>query len=200
MAAPANEIKWSVDQAQSDINFKVRHLLFSHVKGAFKTFDANIYTSGNDFTTAQIDLWIDTAAITTGDQKRDEYLKGPDFFDAAVHQQITFTSSKITFTNCADDYELCGNLSIKGSTQSVKLMVTFGGIFKDNNGNERASFSVTGKLNRSNWGLKGNIILETGGIFAADEIKVACEVTLIKAKNKSELLQLPTQYFSHNFN
>lgn len=176
-----NDIKWSVDQAHSDIKFKVRHLLLSHVKGAFKTFDANVFTDGNDFTTAQIDLWIDTAAITTGDEKRDEYLRSVDFFDSPVHQQITFVSNKIIPTAIEGEYELYGQLAIKSITLPVKLAVIFGGIFLDNRGKELASFTITGKLNRSHWGLKSTSALDTGGIIAGDTIKIACEVVLIKA-------------------
>jgi len=90
-----NEIKWSIDQAHSEIAFKVRHLMIAHVKGSFKGFDASIYTTAKDFTTAIIDLWIDPSSITTGDVKRDEHLKGADFFDVKNHKEITFTSSTI---------------------------------------------------------------------------------------------------------
>ena len=90
-----NETKWSIDQAHSEIAFKIRHLMIAHVKGAFKIFDASIYTVAKDFTTATIDLWIDPASITTGDVKRDEHLKGVDFFDVKNHKEITFTSATI---------------------------------------------------------------------------------------------------------
>ena len=72
-------IKWSIDPAHSEIAFKVRHLMIAHVNGSFKTFDASIYTTGKDFTSAEIDLWIDASSVTTGDEKRDEHLKGPEF-------------------------------------------------------------------------------------------------------------------------
>jgi len=95
----ANEVvtktKWSIDQSHSEISFKVRHLMISHVKGGFKTFDASIYTIGKDFSTAEVDLWIDASSIFTGDEKRDEHLKSPDFFDVEKFKQITFTSSNI---------------------------------------------------------------------------------------------------------
>jgi polyisoprenoid-binding protein YceI len=74
------EIKWTVDQSHSEISFKVRHLMIASVKGSFKVFDANIFTTGKDFTTAEINLWIDVSSITTGDQKRDDHLKSSEFF------------------------------------------------------------------------------------------------------------------------
>src|SRR5580765_4626288 len=89
------QTKWSIDPAHSEISFKVRHLMIAHTKGTFKTFDASIYTTAKDFTTAEIDFWVDAASINTGDLKRDEHLKGADFFDVANHKQITFTSSTI---------------------------------------------------------------------------------------------------------
>ena len=75
------QTNWSIDTAHSDVSFKIRHLMISNVKGSFKTFDANIFTSGNDFTTAEIGIWMDPASITTGDKTRDAHLIGPDFFD-----------------------------------------------------------------------------------------------------------------------
>src|SRR5258708_3194783 len=87
-----NEIKWSVNQSNSEIIFKVRHLMIAQITGSFKIFDAAIYTTGKDFTNAQIDLRIDTSSIHTGDKKRDEHLKSINFFDVEHHKQITFTS------------------------------------------------------------------------------------------------------------
>ena len=88
---PETKTKWSVDQAHSEITFKVRHLRIAHVKGAFKAFDASIYTTGKDFTTAEIDLRIDKASINTGDEKRDENWNSADYFDVENHKQISFT-------------------------------------------------------------------------------------------------------------
>ena len=128
--------KWSIDQAHSEIDFKVRHLMIAHVKGSFKTFDASVYTNAKDFTTAEIDLWIDTTSINTGDAKRDEHLKSLDFFDAQNHKQITFTSSTIGKSDQDGNHELWGELTMIGVTKNVKLNVQFGGIIKDPWGNE----------------------------------------------------------------
>ncbi|WP_462251157.1 YceI family protein [Ferruginibacter sp.] len=185
----ANQIKWSIDLAHSDISFKIRHLMISHVKGAFKTFDANIYTTGKDFTTAEIDLWIDADAITTGDAKRDEHLKGPDFFDVENHKQISFTANTIEEPDADGNHELWGDLTMKGITKHVKLNVAFGGIINDPWGNERAGFTITGKILRSEWGLTWNSAIETGGLMVGDEIKISCEVELINAGEKEILTE-----------
>ncbi len=182
--------KWSVDQAHTEIAFKVRHLMIAHVKGSFKTFDASIYTNGKDFTTAEIDLWIDPSSINTGDAKRDEHLISADFFDAQNHKQITFTSSTIGNLDSEGNHELWGELTMIGVTKNVKLSVQFGGMIKDPWGNEKSGFTVTGKINRSDWGLVWNATLETGGLMVSDEVTILCEVELINIGQKDLEMKL----------
>ena len=174
----SKDIKWGIDIAHSEIGFKVKHLMISNVRGSFKDFDASIYTTGNDFATAQIDLWIDAASITTGDAKRDEHLKSVDFFDVQNHKQITFNSSTIEKQDAEGNHELWGELTIRGIKKNVKLNVLFGGILKDPWGNEKAGFTVTGKINRSDWGLSWNTAIETGGFMVSDEVAISCEIEL----------------------
>jgi polyisoprenoid-binding protein YceI len=171
--------KWSIDQAHSEIAFKVRHLMIAHVKGAFKTFDASIYTSGKDFLTAEIDLWIDVSSITTGEAKRDEHLKSADFFNVQDHKQIAFTSSTIGKADKDGNHELWGELTMAGITKTIKLNVQFGGIIKDPWGNEKAGFTVSGKINRSDWGLNWNTAIEAGGIMVGEEVIISCEAELL---------------------
>jgi polyisoprenoid-binding protein YceI len=185
-----NKTKWSIDQAHCEIEFKVRHLMISHVKGSFKTFDASIYTEAKDFTTAEIDLWIDVSSINTGDAKRDEHLKSVDFFDVQNHKQITFTSSTIGKPDAEGNHELWGELTMRGVTKEIKLNAQFGGIINDPWGNEKAGFTVTGKLNRTDWGLIWNAALETGGIMVSEEITISCEVELTNAGLKDLTLEL----------
>ncbi|MBK5285369.1 MAG: YceI family protein [Bacteroidia bacterium] len=185
-----NEKKWSIDQAHSEITFKVRHLMIAHVKGAFKTFDASIYTNAKDFTTAEIDLWIDASSITTSDTKRDEHLKSADFFDVQNHKQITFISGTVEKSDANGSHELWGELTMKGITKNIKLNVQFGGILNDPWGNERAGFTIAGKINRSDWGLIWNTPLETGGLMLSDEVTISCEVELINAGEKELTMEL----------
>ncbi len=188
-----NETKWSIDQSHSEIAFKVRHLMISHAKGIFKTFDASIYTLGRDFTTAEIDLWIDSSSISTGDDKRDEHLKGADFFDTKNHKQITFESRSIKKIKTNDNYELWGELTMKGITKNIKLNMEFGGIEKDPLGNEKAGFTVTGKINRSDWSLIWNASIETGGLMVSDEITISCDVQLINQGAKEQKIKSETK-------
>lgn len=185
-----NETKWSLDQSHSEIAFKVRHFMISNVKGTFKTFDASIYTTGKDFTTAVIDLWIDAASISTGDAERDGHLKGPDFFDAEKHKQLTFTSSTIGAADASGNHELWGELTMAGVTHNIKLDVEFGGIINDPYGNEKAGFTVTGKFDRSEWGLVWNTPIDSGGWAVSNEVHISCEIELTNSGYKNLKLVL----------
>ncbi len=185
-----NETKWSIDQSHCEIAFKVRHLMIAHVKGTFKIFDASIYTKGKDFTTAQIDLWIDSSSITTGDAKRDEHLKSSEFFDVQNHKQISFTSSTIGKPDSAGNHELWGELTLRGIKKNIQLNVQFGGIVTDPYGNEKAGFTVSGKINRSDFGLIWNAAIETGGMMVSDEVTISCEIELINVGIKEKAMEL----------
>ena len=182
--------KWSIDQAHSEIGFKVRHLMIAHVKGALKTFDASIYTIAKDFETAEIDLWIDASSITTGDTKRDEHLKSADFFDVQNHKQITFTSSTVGKSDPDGNHELWGELTMRGISKNVKLNVQFGGIMKDPWGNEKAGFTVTGKINRTDWGLIWNTSIEAGGMMVSEEVTISCDIELTNIGQKDLTMKL----------
>ena len=185
-----SKTKWSIDQAHTEIGFKVRHLMIAHVRGVFKTFDASIYTVDKDFKTAEIDLWIDASSINTGDSKRDEHLKSADFFDAYKHKQITFTSSTIGNPDSEGNQELWGELSIRGITKNIKLNVQFGGILKDPWGIEKAGFTITGKISRKDWEFAWNSVLEGGGLLVGEEVNISCEVELINVDQKNLRMEL----------
>jgi polyisoprenoid-binding protein YceI len=173
--------KWSFDKAHTKIGFKVKHLMISNVMGSFKEFDGSVATTGDDFTTATISFSINPASIDTEMGDRDTHLKSADFFDVANHPKITFESTGLK--DLGDEmYELTGNLVIKGISKKVVLSVEFGGLMNDPWGNVKAGFSITGKINRKDWGLNWNAALEAGGVLVADEIKINCDVELLKAK------------------
>ncbi|MEI6172490.1 MAG: YceI family protein [Bacteroidota bacterium] len=174
----AMKTKWSVDHDHSEIGFNVRHLMIAHVKGAFKKFDASIYTSEKDFTTAEIDLWIDASSIDTNNETRDEHLKSTDFFDVQKHKQITFTSGTIGQPDHEGNHELWGELTMIGVTKTIRLNLQFGGIAHDPWGNEKAGLTVTGKISRNDWGLVWNTPMETGGLMVSEEVAILCEIEL----------------------
>jgi len=188
------EMKWAIDQDHTEIAFKVKHLMIAHVKGTFKTFDASIHTTGKDFNTAEIDLWIDASSITTGNEKRDEHLKSKDFLDVENHKQITFTSSTIGKSAPDGNHELWGELTIRGVTKNVKFKVQYGGILNDPWGNEKAGFTVTGVINRTDWGLTWNTLMEAGGLMVSEEVMIICEIELINVNPKSLTMDLESAH------
>jgi polyisoprenoid-binding protein YceI len=174
------KIKWAIDPVHSEIAFKVKHLMITNVKGEFKEFDASIYTTGEDFMTSEIDFWLNPASINTGDAKRDEHLKSPDFFDVENFKQISFTGNTYEKVDNDGSYTLYGDLIIKGIKKQIKLDVEFGGVMKDPWGNEKAGFTINGKINRSDWGLNWNAALEAGGVLVSEEVRISCEVQLVR--------------------
>lgn len=173
--------KWSIDPAHSEIGFKVRHLMITNVKGVFKEFDASIYTTNEDFTTAEVDFWLNPASVDTGDANRDAHLKGADFFDVEHHKQIHFTSDfAVDKVDNDGSYEVWGDLTIKGIKKQVKLSIEFGGVMKDPWGNHKAGMTVNAKINRTDWGLNWNAALEAGGVLVSEEIRISCDIQLVK--------------------
>ena len=178
--ATNNKTKWKIDQSYSMITFKIKHLMISNVSGLFKEFGGSIYTTDEDFISSEIDCWINPASIDTGDPKRDEHIKGPDFFDAANYPQIIFTGNTYEKADTWGTYELYGELTIKGISKQIKLMVEFGGVVTDPWGNHKAGFTISGTINRKEWGLNWDTPLDNGVIFLNDAVKISCEVQLIK--------------------
>jgi polyisoprenoid-binding protein YceI len=176
------KVKWVIDPVHSEVAFIVKHLMITNVKGEFKEFDASIFTSGDDFMTSEIDFWMNPASIDTGDAKRDEHLRSPDFFDVEKYKQISFTGNTYEKVDNDGSYLLYGDLTVKGIKKQVKLQVEFGGVIKDPWGNEKAGFSINGKINRKDWGLNWNAALEAGGVLLSDEVRISCEIQLVKQK------------------
>jgi polyisoprenoid-binding protein YceI len=172
--------KWVLDAAHSEIGFKVKHLMLTNVKGEFKTFEASIYTTGDDFMSAEIDFWLDPASVDTRNADRDTHLRSADFFDVENHKQINFVANTYEAVDNDGSYELYGDLTIKGITHRVKLDVEFGGVVTDPWGNKKAGFTINGKINRKDWGLNWNAALEAGGVLVSDEVRISCEVQLMK--------------------
>jgi polyisoprenoid-binding protein YceI len=177
--ATATRTKWVIDPAHSEISFKVKHLMITNVKGGFKNFTGEALTEDDDPSSANVRLVIDTASIYTNDDKRDTHLRSADFFDVEHHEKIVFEGNSMEKID-NNEYKLTGILTIKGTSKQVRLDVEYGGINKDPWGNQKAGFSVKGKINRKDWGLTWNAMLETGGVLVSDEVKIEAEVQFIK--------------------
>jgi polyisoprenoid-binding protein YceI len=173
--------KWQADPAHSEINFRIKHLMISNVKGGFATFTANIETDGANFENTRVNASIDAASITTGDTQRDTHLKGSDFFDVENYPLIEFKSTRFDRVK-NDQFIMEGDLTMHGVTKPVTLDVEYGGIMKDPWGNHKAGFHVTGKINRKDWGLTWNAALETGGMLVSEEVKIEAEIQLSKVQ------------------
>ena len=176
----STKTKWVIDKSHSEVGFKIRHLMISHVKGMFREFEGSIYTTGQDFMTAEIDFWLNASSIDTGDATRDEHLKANDFFDVEHHKQISFSGNTIERGTTADRYVFYGELTMKGITKQIKLDVEFGGVMKDPFGNHKAGFSVKGVIYRLDWGLTWNSPLEAGGIALSNDVVINCEIQLTR--------------------
>jgi polyisoprenoid-binding protein YceI len=175
----ATRSKWVIDPAHSEILFKVKHLMITNVKGEFRNFEAEINSTGNSFNSASVSMKIDASSVFTNSNDRDAHLKSADFFDAENFKELTFEGTSLKQID-DDNYELKGILTIKGVSKEVTLSVEYGGINKDPWGNEKAGFSVSGKISRKDWGLNWNAALETGGVLVSDEVKIDAEVQFVK--------------------
>ena len=180
--------KWTADPVHSEIQFKVRHLMISTVTGYFKKFDIQVVTEEENFNSAtKILFTADVNSIETNNAQRDTHLKSEDFFSAEKYPQIKFEGKK--FDNISDEkYKLTGDLTIRDVTKTVSVDVDFGGIVKDPWGNIRAGYHVDGKISRKEFGLQWNAVTEAGHVVVSDEIKLHCEVELVKQQvaEKSE--------------
>ena len=171
--------KWSIDPTHSEIGFKVKHMMFTNVSGSFQKFDASIETEDDNFENAKIEFTGDVDSITTGNADRDTHLLSPDFFDAEKFPKLTFSASSFKKQN-EGEYELKGDLTLHGVTKPVKLDVEFGGLAKDPWGNVKAGMSISGKINRKDWGLNWNSALEAGGVLVGEEVKLNIELQFVK--------------------
>jgi polyisoprenoid-binding protein YceI len=169
--------KWVLDPTHSELLFKVKHLMITNVKGEFRKISAEI--DGEDFTKSRVKVTIDSSSVFTNNEDRDNHLKSSDFFDVEKHKELTFESTSLVKTD-DDEFKLKGILTIKGISKEVVLDVEFGGTNKDPWGNEKAGFSLTGKINRKDWGLNWNAALESGGVLVSDEVKILAEVQFMK--------------------
>lgn len=176
----AQQIKWTIDPAHSEIQFKVKHMMISTVTGSFQKFDADIEAPGDDLSQAKIHFRADVDSITTGNGQRDGHLKSTDFFSGEKHPQITFTSTGTKPVDKDGSWTLLGDLHMNGITKPVQLDVEWGGVMKDPYGNTKAGVSIRGKVNRKDWNINWNTALEAGGMLVSDEVRIACDVQLVK--------------------
>ena len=171
--------KWALDGSHSELAFKIKHLMISNVSGTFKSFQVEATTTDEDFSTAKIKAIADMASISTNNEQRDLHLLNADFFEVEKYPELSFQSTRLEKVD-AENYYLHGDLTLKGVTKPVKLNVEHSGVVKDPWGGERAGFIVTGKINRNDWGVSFNGVLETGGVVLGEDVKIHGEIQLVK--------------------
>ena len=165
---------WNLDTTHSEVGFKVKHLMINNVKGQLGTFNVDLQHEGDDFNTSVISFTADASTIHTNNEQRDQHLLSADFFDVEKFPTITFKSTHYT------GKEVTGELTMHGVTRPITLAVDFGGIAKDPWGNTKAGFTVTGKINRKDWGLNWNAALETGGVLVSEDVAITADIQLVK--------------------
>ena len=173
--------KWVLDPTHSEVEFKVKHMMISTVSGKFTQFTADVQTEEEDFMTAKVSFAIDVDSITTGNEQRDGHLKTADFFDSAKFPQIKFTATKYENVDNDGSYEVYGDLTIRDVTKQVRLDAEFGGVIKDPWGNTRAGITVSGKINRKEYGLQFHAVTEAGNVVLSDEVRIHVGLEFIKA-------------------
>jgi polyisoprenoid-binding protein YceI len=171
--------KWILDPTHSEIHFKVKHLMVSYVTGSFKQFDASVETKGEDMTTAKVRFAADVNSIFTNNEQRDAHLKNGDFFDAENHPQLVFESDRLEKID-EENYKLHGTLTMRGNSKKVELNVEYGGITQDPWGNTRTGFSVSGKINRKDFGVSFGMVSETGGVLLGYDVAINANVEFVK--------------------
>lgn len=181
IAAPTAAHAWEIDPLHSSVQFKVRHMMVSNVKGEFRSIRGAAIVSDDDPTTARIEATIDVDSLVTGVADRDAHLKSADFFDAAKFPTMTFTSKHVECIS-AEQYKLTGDLTIRGVTREVVFDVEGPAPVSKNplDGSIRTGASATAKINRKDFGLTWNAALETGGVLVGDEVRVSLEVELVR--------------------
>jgi polyisoprenoid-binding protein YceI len=168
---------WKIDNSHSEIFFKVKHLMITTVTGNFTGFSAEINTENDAFSNAKISFFAETNSISTGNEQRDGHLKSDDFFAAEKFPTISFTSDNFN----AESGKITGNLKIRDVVNTITLDAAFGGVAKDPWGNVKAGFSLSGKINRKEFGLSWGAVTEAGNVVVSDEVRLFCEVQFVKS-------------------
>jgi polyisoprenoid-binding protein YceI len=178
-AAERGTTRWSIDPSHTNVEFGVRHLMISTVKGRFRAVAGTVSLPSGDPVKAQIDVTIDVASIDTGVAQRDDHLRSPDFFDAARFPKLEFASRRVERTG-TDTLRIVGDLTIRDVTREVPLQVHQLGTVRDPWGGERAGFTATARINRRDFGLSWNQALEAGGVLVGDDVAITLEVELVQ--------------------
>ena len=178
-------VKWELDHAHSSVDFTVRHLLVSKVRGRFTKWTGELNIDEQDLTRSRVDVEIDVASVDTHEAQRDAHLRSGDFFEADKHPRIVFKSKRVEEKG-KDHLAVTGDLTIRGATHEVVLDVERGGVIaKDPWGNRRAGFTATAKINRKDFGVNFNQVLDQGGLALGEEVAITIEIEATTAASRT---------------
>jgi polyisoprenoid-binding protein YceI len=172
--------KWNLDAAHSSINFSIRHMVVSKVRGHFGKFAGTVDLDEGDLTRSSVEATIDAASIDTGTPQRDTHLRSPDFFDLEKYPELRFRSTRVEKVG-DDRYRVVGELTIRDVTREVALDVEYAGRGTDPWGNQRIAFAAKTAIDRKDFGLKWNQALEAGGVLVGDRVEIELDVQVVKA-------------------
>ncbi len=167
---------WTIDPTHSEVGFFVRHMMVSKVRGKFTSFEGKIVT-GNDLLSSSVTASVDLTSIDTGNTDRDNHIRSADFFDVEANHAMTFTSTSVK--DDGSDYLLEGELTLKGVSRPVTFTLEVGGFGPDAFGGTRAGFTATTTINRSDFGVDFNAVMETGGVVVGDKVTVQLEIEAV---------------------
>ena len=172
---------WTVDASHTSVGFSVKHMMVSKVKGSFGAVEGALEGNPEDLTGGKINFKIDAASINTNSEDRDNHLRSGEFFDTETYPSITFVSTDIVKKD-DNEYNVTGELTIKGETKKITFEAEYEGSGKNPWGVEVAAFEVEGKISRKEFGLTWNQALETGGVLVGDDIKISIDLQLNPAQ------------------
>jgi polyisoprenoid-binding protein YceI len=184
VALTASANSWKFDKSHTTIGFDVSHMVIATVDGKFKDFEGTVETEGDNWENAKVNFTAKVNSIDTDNNDRDNHLKSDDFFAAEKYPEITFVGKSMKKVD-EKDYKLTGDLTIRGRTMEVTLDVKHNGTITDPWGNVRAGFSITGEINRFDYGLKWDKALDTGGLVVGETVEFDIQVELIQQESKS---------------
>ena len=170
---------WEIDSSHSGIHFSVRHMVVAKVRGQFARWSGTFVAEDGDLGRAQANVVIDASSIETGVADRDAHLKSPDFLDVASFPEVTFKSNGVE-KQSDETLRVTGDLTVRGVTREVVLDVEYAGRTKDPWGNERAGFTAKTAIDRKDFGLTWNQVLEAGGVMVGDRVTIEIEVEAVK--------------------
>lgn len=173
------QTNWNIDPSHSSIRFAVDHMVISEVEGIFSKYEGSVVSAKADFSDAKINFTVDVNSVDTDNAKRDEHLRGADFFETEKYPKMTFVSTSVQKTG-DNKYNLKGKLTLHGVTKEITLAMIYGGTTKDPWGNTKAGLKVTGVINRTDFGLKYNSVLEAGSLMIGEEVTITAKVELAK--------------------